>query len=162
MGGPNKPLIPFQDVLFETQATYVRVPHEVHEECQRKGFDFQAGLHAASHAVLAVLPIHIMCDPRDVGADCDSPYGQRFRIERLLLYDKQQAGGIGLCAQAAPMFRVLLGKALQLVEGCRCLRGCPSCIWHTHCPSYNQRLDKDTAKLILRSVLEAERLNDDT
>jgi DEAD/DEAH box helicase domain-containing protein len=58
------------------------------------------------------------------------------------------------------MFRLLLVKALQLVEGCPCVRGCPSCTWHTHCPSYNQRLDKGAAMVVLKHILAAEREKD--
>lgn len=144
------------DVLFETQATFVKVPQAALADCAARGLSYQEGLHAASHALLAVLPLYLLCDPRDVGADCDAPYGARFRIERLLLYDKQQAGGVGLCAQAAPMFRLLLQRASELLESCPCRCGCPSCIHHSACPCYNQMLNKEAAQVVLRHILASE------
>lgn len=57
-------------------------------------------------------------------------------------------------------FWLLLEKALQLVKVCLCVRGCPSCTWHTHCPSYNQRLDKGAAMVVLKHILAAEREKD--
>ena len=144
------------DVLFETQATYVRVPPAALVECAARGLDHRASVHAASHAVLAVLPLHLLCNARDVGADCDSPLGTRFRVERLLLYDKQQAGGVGLCSQAAPMFRLLLERALELVSSCPWDGGCPSCVHHVECPSYNAMLCKAGAEVVLKHILQAE------
>jgi ATP-dependent helicase YprA (DUF1998 family) len=70
------------------------------------------------------------------------PYSTRFRVDRLLLYDRQGAGGVGLSAQAAPMFHLLLIRAFETISGCVCEAGCPSCIHHAECPSYNTVLSK--------------------
>ena len=141
------------DVLFETQATFMRVPQSAISECVALGLDFREGLHAAHHALLAVLPLYLLCNSKDVGADCDSPFGSRYRVERLLLYDKQHAGGVGLCAQAAPMIGLLLERALELLSVCACKGGCPSCIFHAECPSYNANLNKAAAKIVLQHVI---------
>ena len=62
------------------------------------GLPFRDGLHAASHALLNVVPLYMMCNATDMAAECDNPYDTRFRPERLLLYDKHP-GGIGIAAQ---------------------------------------------------------------
>ena len=131
----------------------MRVPQIAVSECTASGLDFREGLHAAQHALLAILPLYLLCNPKDVGADCDSPFGTRYRVERLLLYDKQHAGGVGLCAQVAPMFRLLLERALELLSRCTCTHGCPSCVFHAECPSYNINLNKAAAMIVLRHVL---------
>ena len=62
------------------------------------GMPFRDGLHAASHAILNVIPLFMLCGATDMGAECDNPYDTRYRPERLLVYDKHP-GGIGLAAQ---------------------------------------------------------------
>lgn len=58
----------------------------------------------------------------------------RFRVERLLIFDRH-VGGMGMAAAAAPRFTALLQHALQLVTECPCQedKGCPNCIQHTDC-----------------------------
>ena len=72
---------------------------------------YREGLHAAMHAMLNVIPLHIMCGPGDMGAECDNPYSARFRPDRLLLFDKCP-GGIGLSYKVSfdQMTRKLLTK----------------------------------------------------
>ena len=63
---------------------------------------YREGLHAAMHAMLNVIPLHVMCGPGDMGAECDNPYSARFRPDRLLLFDKCP-GGIGLSYKVRPL-----------------------------------------------------------
>lgn len=66
-----------------------------------------------------------------------------------MLYDKQHAGGVGLAAQAAPLFHLLIEHALRLVAECACdePKGCPCCIHHSDCPNYNVLLCKRGAEV---------------
>lgn len=77
------------------------------------------GLHAASHALLNVVPLYMMCNATDMAAECDNPYDTRFRPERLLLYDKHP-GGIGIAAQVrhARMTLVVVRVSLLLRLAC--------------------------------------------
>lgn len=145
------------DVQYQTEAAYIRLPPTARLRLRDGGLGFRDGVHAAAHALLNVLPLHLMSNPQDVGTECDNPYDTRYRPERLLIYDKHP-GGIGLAAAACPMYLTLLEKALELVEGCDCSGdvGCPSCIQHTHCGEYNTVLSKAGGVLVLRAVLEAE------
>ncbi|KAK9816796.1 hypothetical protein WJX72_005198 [[Myrmecia] bisecta] len=145
------------DVQYSTQAAYIRVPASARQRVQQAGLPFRDGLHAASHALLNVLPLYMMCNPHDMGTECDNPYDTRFRPERLLLYDKHP-GGIGLAAQACPLFGELMQKALELLHNCPCQSdsGCPSCIQHTDCGEYNAVLHKGAGKIVLECTLQAE------
>ena len=80
------------------QAAYIRVPRAARQRVKDAGLPFRDGLHAASHALLNVVPLYMMCNSTDMAAECDNPYDTRFRPERLLLYDKHP-GGIGIAAQ---------------------------------------------------------------
>lgn len=83
------------------QAAYIRVPQSARTALAAQGLPFRDGLHAASHALVNVLPLFLLCNATDLGTECDNPYDTRFRPERLLVYDKHP-GGIGLAKQARP------------------------------------------------------------
>ena len=72
--------------------------------------------------MINALPLYVMADASDVGAECDNPHHDgHYRASRLLIYDRHP-GGVGIARQAAGLFRELLVAALELVEGCGC--GC--------------------------------------
>ncbi|KAK9795209.1 hypothetical protein WJX73_000198 [Symbiochloris irregularis] len=145
------------DVQITTQAAYVRVPATARLRVREANCGWRDGLHAASHAMLNCVPLHLLCDSGDMGTECDNPYDSRFRPERLLLYDKHP-GGIGLASQACPIFGALMQKALELVTACTCASdsGCPSCIQNADCGEYNAVLSKKAAAIVLQATLEAE------
>ncbi|GLI69803.1 hypothetical protein VaNZ11_014504 [Volvox africanus] len=146
------------DVIYETQAAYVRVPPSARHECSARNLSFREGCHAANHALLNVVPLFLIANARDLGTECDNPYDARYRVERLLVYDKHR-GGMGLSVAAAPLFPALLERAHRLVSECSCpyAKGCPQCVQHLECRNYNAVLSKTAAEVVLRHVLEQER-----
>jgi len=44
-------------VCFRHQAVWVPVPLSIKEAVVKQNFDFRGGLHAASHAILHVVPL---------------------------------------------------------------------------------------------------------
>ncbi|GFR40697.1 hypothetical protein Agub_g1288, partial [Astrephomene gubernaculifera] len=147
------------DVVYDTQATYVRVPPSARRECEQLGLSFREGVHAANHALLNVVPLFLTANGNDLGTECDNPYDSRYRIERLLLYDKHRGGGTGLAAAAAPRMPQLLEAAYGRVVECGCEygKGCPQCVQHLACRNYNAVLSKAGAEVVLRHVLMQER-----
>jgi DEAD/DEAH box helicase domain-containing protein len=84
------------------------------------------GLGNALHSVAALL---LMCDPRDLGVAFGENIAQGLKVFEpdLYLYDNYP-GGIG---QSAPLFKLaheLLRGASELLDGCQCEAGCPSCV----------------------------------
>lgn len=75
------------------------MPQSARREMAERELPFREGLHAASHALINVVPLFLLCNSTDLGAECDNPYDTRFRPERLLIFDKHP-GGIGLARQA--------------------------------------------------------------
>lgn len=55
------------DVQYETEATYVRLPHTARLALRDAELEFRAAVHAAAHAVLNVLPLFVLCNANDVG-----------------------------------------------------------------------------------------------
>ncbi len=86
----------------------------------------QNGMMGIANLLRIVAPLSLMCAPQDVAVvyQVKSPLTDKPTI---LLYD-QCPGGIGLAQKAYAMRGLLLEQALQIVEGCPCLSGCPSCV----------------------------------
>ena len=130
--------------------------------------------------MINALPLYVMADASDVGAECDTPHHDgHYRASRLLIYDRHP-GGVGIARQAAGLFRELLGAALELVEGCGCgcsggggggsadatatcgaceetdRTGCPGCVHYLACDQYNAVLDKKAAVIVLKATIAAE------
>lgn len=145
------------DVSYETEATWIKVPTAARDAVQRQGRCWRSSLHAASHALLNVLPLYILCTPADCGTECDHPADGRMRPSRLLLFDRQ-AGGNGVSAQVSVLFTELLEAGLELLESCDCdeIEGCPGCTHNLECAEYNIILDKQGAKTVLRECIAAE------
>ncbi|CAN6247511.1 unnamed protein product [Urochloa humidicola] len=144
---------------FDTQAAWVSIPQSVRAAVEQMNLGFQGGVHAASHALLSIVPLHMMCSTCDLGTDCADPLPTSKPPDRILLYDKHP-GGIGLASQLKLLFGELLVAALQLISTCGCtnLDGCPNCIQSFACGGYNKNLDKAAAVLILKGIIENERL----
>lgn len=142
---------------YDSQAVWIPVPQSIKAAVYEQNFDFRGGLHAASHALLNVVPLHIICNSSDLAPECPNPYDRRFYPERILLYD-QHPGGLGLSVQVQPRFTELLTAALELLTSCYCSvdAGCPNCIQSFACQEYNEVLHKDAAIMILKGVLDAE------
>ncbi|XP_058226891.1 uncharacterized protein LOC131335514 [Rhododendron vialii] len=141
---------------YESQAAWIRVPQSIKAAVEIK--DFRAGLHAAGHALLNVVPLYIICHSSDLASECVNPHDTRYVPERILLYD-QHPGGTGISAQVQPLFTELLTAALELLTSCCCSgdTGCPNCVQSLACHEYNEVLDKDAAVIIIKGVLAAEK-----
>jgi DEAD/DEAH box helicase domain-containing protein len=85
-----------------------------------------AGLGNAFRTVAALL---LMCDPRDLGVSLteDINSGLRAFEPNLYLYDNFP-GGIGLSGPLYQSLPRLLAGTQQLLQGCTCESGCPSCV----------------------------------
>ncbi|XP_024633112.1 uncharacterized ATP-dependent helicase YprA isoform X2 [Medicago truncatula] len=142
---------------YQSQAVWVPVPPSIKEAVVKKNYDFRGGLHAASHAVLHVVPLHIMCNLSDLAPECPNPHDSRYYPERILIYD-QCPGGSGISVQAQPHFTKFLAAALEVLTCCRCSAevGCPNCVQSFACHEYNEVLHKDAAIMIIKGILDTE------
>jgi len=88
----------------------------------------QSGILGLGNALRTVAALLLMCDPRDLGVALSEELAAAALFEPdLYLYDTYP-GGIG---QSAPLFRLagrLLLQAAELLAGCACEAGCPSCV----------------------------------
>lgn len=86
----------------------------------------RSGLAGLAHALVNVAPLHLMCDPRDLGVthDVEGPHG---KLPAITLYDRIPSG-VGFAAQLYGLHSVLLAAARDLVSACGCRAGCPACV----------------------------------
>ncbi|MBA0616911.1 hypothetical protein Godav_026397 [Gossypium davidsonii] len=104
---------------YESQAVWISVPQSLKIIVEKK-YSFRAGLHAACHAVLHVVPLYMRCNLSDLAPECPNPYDSRFFPERILLYD-QHPGGTGVSKQnlACQEYNELINKdaAIIIIKG---------------------------------------------
>ena len=74
--------------------------------------NFNEGVHALNHALVAVAPLIVPCSSSDI--DCD--HGT-FECTRILLFDVR-AGGSGICKQLYNKFYECLDAAVELLQDC--------------------------------------------
>ncbi len=111
----------------------------------------QNGLVGLGHALRAVAALLLMCDPRDLGVTLteDSTEPSRDYRPNLYLYDNYP-GGIG---GSQPLFKMqdrLLRATAELIAGCPCEHGCPSCVGPI---GEVGEKGKEVAQRVLREIL---------
>ena len=138
---------------YVTRALWFDICPTVKAACETDGLDFLAGMHAAAHALCATVPLRVMCDPaEDISTEHPSPYQQRARPLRVVIYERRP-GGVGICdAVFAAGVGALLDGALSRVRDCSCTLGCPGCVHDRGCPEHNYVIDKAAALRILEAI----------
>jgi DEAD/DEAH box helicase domain-containing protein len=119
-----------------------------------EGFPVEAllgALHAAEHAMIAVLPLLAMCDRWDIGGLSTNAHPQT-GCPTIFIYDGHP-GGVGIARQGFREFETLAGDAHRLIAECRCRDGCPSCVQSPKCGNLNEPLSKGGARELLERML---------
>src|SRR5262245_6964665 len=137
---------------FETEAIWY-VPSDE----QLAGLDplpkLLGSLHAAEHAMIAVLPLWAMCDRWDIGGLSTNLHFQTGR-PTVFVYDGHP-GGVGIARRGYDELAGWVADTEHLLTGCPCADGCPSCVQSPKCGNLNEFLDKAGALLLLRRMLDA-------
>jgi DEAD/DEAH box helicase domain-containing protein len=89
----------------------------------------QNGLTGLGNVLRTAAAFLLMADPRDLGVAFGENIagGLHSYQPDLYLYDSY-AGGVGQSAPLFKMVRTLLAHAAELLRGCPCEAGCPSCV----------------------------------
>lgn len=137
---------------FETEAIWY-----VPAEAQLDGLEplprLLGSLHAAEHAMIAILPLWAMCDRWDIGGLSTNLHFQTGR-PTVFVYDGH-AGGVGIARRGYDELEGWVGDTEHLLAGCPCADGCPSCVQSPKCGNLNEFLDKEGALTLLRRMLAA-------
>jgi len=110
----------------------------------------RSGLGGLAYLLSNLAPLHLMCDPGDLGY-LVAPESKETGQPTIILYD-QAPGGIGLAEHLFDLQRTLLHAAQGVVARCSCQRGCPACVGPVS--EGAEALDWD-AKALTRALLDA-------
>jgi DEAD/DEAH box helicase domain-containing protein len=110
-------------------------------------------LHAAEHAMIAMLPLWAMCDRWDIGGLSTNLHLQTGR-PTVFVYDGH-AGGVGIAERGFEQFEGWVADTAAMIAGCPCLDGCPSCVQSPKCGNLNELLDKAGALELLNRLSSA-------
>lgn len=108
-----------------TEAAWWVWPAAARAALERERLDLGTALGALAHLLRNVVPVRVMCDPRDFGLMpmVASPFDG---APALYLWD-QVAGGIGLARRCFMIDDSLFAAARHLAATCPCRSGCPAC-----------------------------------
>ena len=147
---------------FETIGFWLEMDAPFKKHLKRRGHHHMGSLHATEHATKSLFPLLALSKGTDVGGIC-YPMHPQLRKGAIFIYD-QYPGGIGLAEKGFDMLDRLLELTLEMVSGCDCEEGCPSCIHFPTCGAGNHPLDKAGCVHLLellsgRAELDAEALD---
>jgi DEAD/DEAH box helicase domain-containing protein len=139
------------ETTFSTEAVwYLPEAHHLHdlEEMPR----LLGTLHAAEHAMISLLPLWAMCDRWDIGGLSTNIHSQTGR-PTVFIYDGHE-GGVGIAERGFEQFEGWARDTAELLAGCPCSDGCPSCVQSPKCGNLNDLLDKAGALTFLRRAVD--------
>ena len=136
---------------LSTRACWYTVPPEVVSAAGLELARLLATVHAAEHAMIGMLPLFAICDRWDVGGVSMAMHPATGE-PTIFVYDGYP-GGAGIAELAFAASDRHLAASLEVVAGCGCESGCPSCVQSPKCGNWNEYLDKAGAITLLRAIL---------
>lgn len=137
--------------ILTTQATWFTTPDALLGAARIGPVEITGALHAAEHTAIAMLPLLVACDHRDVGG-LSTALHQATGTATFFIYDGVE-GGAGYARVSFDRSAEHLSVTLERLRGCRCAQGCPACVQSPQCGSGNEPLDKQAAIRLLEELL---------
>jgi DEAD/DEAH box helicase domain-containing protein len=148
---------------MHTTAYWVTLRRELIDSLPFTISERQDGLLGLLYALESVASLLVMCDRMDLGATIgegmpgkepgiDASADMEFFEPTLYLYDAYP-GGIGLSEPLFRLHEMLVARAKELISGCSCEKGCPSCVGPT---GETGERAKEVALAILERLLRGE------
>ena len=138
------------ETTFDTEAVWY-LPEDDQLGASVKMPKLLGTLHAAEHAMIAILPLWAMCDRWDIGGLSTNVHFQTGR-PTVFVYDGH-SGGVGITQRGFDVFESWVEDTAKLLAGCPCDHGCPSCVQSPKCGNLNEPLDKAGALELLENML---------
>ncbi|MGE3619263.1 MAG: DEAD/DEAH box helicase [Acidimicrobiia bacterium] len=137
---------------LETRAFWWEIDDELLDLAGLERAAAPGALHALEHAAIGMLPLFAICDRWDVGGISTVRHADT-GVPTIVVYDAIP-GGAGVAELGYRAADRHLAATLEVVEGCGCRDGCPSCVQSPKCGNGNEPLDKAGAVRLLRAILD--------
>ncbi len=134
-----------------TRAFWYSIPLDVLEAANISDEEGPGALHAAEHAGIGILPLFALCDRWDVGG-VSTMWLSETGGPTIVIYDAFP-GGIGVAELGFDAAERHLASTLEVLHGCSCTDGCPSCVQSPKCGNLNEPLDKAAAIRLIEAIL---------
>jgi DEAD/DEAH box helicase domain-containing protein len=119
---------------MHTTAYWLTIPRDVIAALPFAADDRRDGVVGLSFAMRQVAQLLLMCDRQDIGISLGSgDHGDDGEVQqlpdepRIFVYDNYP-GGIGFSEPLYAMHDELLARTRELIAGCECVHGCPTCV----------------------------------
>ncbi len=114
------------ELELHTTAFWYSFQDDILERLGMNNEKFGDGLKGVTNVLKNVVPLYVMGDRRDFGAAAiaRSPFTGKPGI----YIWEQYPGGIGFSKKLFSMFPEAASAGLDLINGCQCAHGCPSCV----------------------------------
>ena len=122
--------VPFRAFASPEQAHQLQNLVTLCPACHRRAeaaVRIRSGLAGLAFTLGHLAPLFLMCDARDLGVHADPQASLAEGAPAVVLYDRVPAG-IGFSERLYELHGELMQRASELVAGCACTDGCPSCV----------------------------------
>jgi DEAD/DEAH box helicase domain-containing protein len=109
---------------LSTTALWLSPDDEVRRLMKQAGMKASEGIMGLRNVAVVALPFVSMCDSRDLGGVVDS---KNLGHSTMIIYDRYP-GGLGYSEKGFQHIERLLEICHEMVAGCPCETGCPSCV----------------------------------
>jgi len=122
--GSGRIHLPEQEM--HTTAFWAEFPEDIAARLNLSGEALGAGLRGVANVIRQIAPLWLLCDPRDIRSlqQVRSPFTE---LPTIFVYDAIPAG-VGFAEKLFSIRGELFKACLDLVNGCACESGCPSCV----------------------------------
>jgi DEAD/DEAH box helicase domain-containing protein len=108
--------------------------------------DFADGLHALEHITISLMPAISGMEQNEIG-------GISYPTGKIIYYEGIEDGS-GALLPIIKNYEYCLKMSLDRLLKCKCLNGCPKCIYSPQCGNDNKYLNKDKAIEIAKKILK--------
>jgi DEAD/DEAH box helicase domain-containing protein len=113
-------------------------------------YAFRSGLHAIEHNLIKISPAITNIDSRELGG-YSYVFHHQLNSPVIFIYEGYK-DGVGLSEILFENIEKLIEESNKILNSCKCLDGCPRCIFSTKCGNFNEFLDKYAARLIYKRL----------
>ncbi|GAB4332683.1 MAG: hypothetical protein Kow0089_00720 [Desulfobulbaceae bacterium] len=138
-------------LIMETEGMWLEIPPPLMRRLERKQIHFMGGIHALEHAMIAMMPLLVLCDRNDIGG-ISHPWHPELERPAVFIYDGY-SGGMGLTRTGFLRIGELMSGTREAVERCPCENGCPSCVHSPKCGSGNRPIDKQACLRVIEGLV---------